>query len=59
MLKLLSNYRGKVESNLFFYAAMCFPHRHINVLIFTQGMHKPKERSFMRKNVFKLHFERV
>ena len=42
----LSNEPGKVESNLFCYAAMCFP-AHKNVLIFTQRMHKPTERPFM------------
>ena len=44
---LLSNDPGKVESNFFCYAAMCFP-AHRNVLIFTQRMHKPTERPFPR-----------
>ena len=45
---MLSNDPGKVESNFFCYAAMCFPHPHRNVLIFTQRMHKPTERPFTR-----------
>ena len=38
--KILSNDRGKVDSNSFCYAATVLsPHR--NVLILTQRMHKP------------------
>ena len=40
IIKSLSNYPGKVDSNFFCYAATVLsPHR--NVLIFTQRMHKP------------------
>ena len=43
--RLLSNDPGKVDSNLFCYAAtVLFPHR--NVLIFAQRMHKPTWKSF-------------
>ena len=40
IIKSLSNYPGKVDSNFFCYAATVLsPHR--NVLIFAQRMHKP------------------